>query len=1142
MSDANSIISIGVGLATFAATGSPQAGQWAYLGTSVALGVINPAQVDGGPRLQDLKASALEYGTPIPPCYGSPRVPGIWAWASDKQTVESTEGGKGGPEVTSYSYKQDVLIILADGEIADVRRVWSNGKLIWSQADDATDATVAASADTPAWDAIEVFNGAAEQLPWTVYEAAVGVGNAPAMRGRAYVGITGLNLGNSGYAPQLTFEIVTQATADFSATQLWEFQTPAEQDPNNVFVGSLDPDNVFTVPIGIPTTFRYFPYGLYQDGTFATYAEALALAESQVGDNATDNFDNVTDIAYTLTSVDLSESVGNFVVETRTYHVTFNTNIGPGETDYFFQLKYGSGDYSLTTADGVSRDVTAVEFPLDLHLSGDSDNEGQYAFGTSDAAMVLSHAGTLDPVNRYAINGVGVYPVTTSFGYGGNGPRYQYAKVGAKIFIYEKEPSYVRAFDYADGTQTGVSAELTLLSSSQIWCMCADASTIYLAMPFGGTTGGIRRMSTATLEFNDSDVGIPYPSGATGSGTKWWIFLNADDELCAYFGQKVYLYDTGTATWSVDLDLTGTAYDGDHFIHNPIYRRGGLFVVQDMVASEGARWQGLGVLERTTREPVPLSEVVLDLCLRAGLDEAYVDVTELATTYVRALAVSQVTSARAVIEQLMAAYLFTATEGDTLRFVMRGGASAATLAFDDLGAGEGSAAAEPLPITRRSDIEIPAQVAITYSNFDADYQQATEYSDRLIGTATGVATAQLALAFTAQEAKRIADTRLLDGALAATSIGPVGITQEWAELEPTDVVTVVDETGSTFRARIERITDAAGVRSLELAIDDASVLSSAALSSSEYTGSTVVRALSDTLLDLLDIPILRDADDNAGHYVAVGPDSAAGTWPGAAVFRGIANAGYIEQVRVTDRTVIGTTSGVLPDWAGGVVFDETSTVTVEVSGTLSSYTRDAILQGTADAYLIGDEVIYAKTAALVSAGVYTLSGLLRGRRGTEWATGSHETGERVVRLQLGGLRRIVSTNAELGTEYSFKAPTFGRSLASATEELFTNTAVGLKPFAPVDLRVTGGPSSWVVTWLRRTRLSCRFTGALGINVPLGEAAESYVVEVYDGSDALVSTATVTAPTATVTASAGYTVRVYQVSATVGRGYPSSIEL
>ena len=131
---------------------------------------------------------------------------------------------------------------------------------------------------------------------------------------------------------------------------------------------------------------------------------------------------------------------------------------------------------------------------------------------------------------------------------------------------------------------------------------------------------------------------------------------------------------------------------------------------------------------------------------------------------------------------------------------------------------------------------------------------------------------------------------------------------------------------------------------------------------------------------------------------------------------------------------------------------------------------------------------------------------------------------------------------------AFLGVTIGARLDSATAQTFTLTGEGLRPYAPVNLRQAPQPSGdLVLTWDRRTRYQ---TNLLTGVVPLGEAAEAYDVEIYSGATLKRTLASAT-PTATYTAAqqvadfgatqAHVSTRIYQRSATVGRGTPLIFE-
>lgn len=547
-----------------------------------------------------------------------------------------------------------------------------------------------------------------------------------------------------------------------------------------------------------------------------------------------------------------------------------------------------------------------------------------------------------------------------------------------------------------------------------------------------------------------------------------------------------------------------------------------------------------------------LQSVVEALCERCGIPAGKFDASALAaiTKPVRALVIGQVTSVRSVLEQLMSAYFFESYVTDKLYFVPRAGSVLDTIDADDMGAGLESPEDETLPTQIGSDLEIPAQVSVSYSNVDADYTTATEHSDRLLSGQVSTSVVQLPLGFTAAEGKGIADAIVIDG-YASRVTGTFSVPIAYAELTPTDVVAVPDADGNVYRVRIVRRTDEGPLLKFEWVLDDASAVESAGITSDDYTPTVDVALPGETIMELLDIPLMRDAENTLGHYVAA--TSSGTTWPGASISRSLDDVEYAEAARVSERAILGVTTTTLAAFTG-VGFDERNTVTVRLSyGTLSSSTRAGLLaDASINNMMIGAELVRFRTATFVSDGVYTLSGLLRGQKGTEWAMAGHTSADVVVLIQTAGIRYVAIDLPSLSAERHYKGVTLGKSLASVSSEPFTCEGVSLKPLAPVNLRRTVGTGNQItVTWNRRTRLACTFVGAAGISVPLGELTESYEVDVVLISGSVLKR-TITASSASaiytaamqtadgIGASTPIRFDVYQMSAVVGRGYAGSL--
>lgn len=547
-----------------------------------------------------------------------------------------------------------------------------------------------------------------------------------------------------------------------------------------------------------------------------------------------------------------------------------------------------------------------------------------------------------------------------------------------------------------------------------------------------------------------------------------------------------------------------------------------------------------------------LQNVVEDLCEAAGMPVGTYDATALAsiTKPVRAFVLSQVATSRSAIEQLMSAYFFEAYVTDKLYFVPRAGSVLDTIDADDMGAGLEAPDDETLPTQVGSDLEIPAQVSVSYSNVDADYTTATEHSDRLLSGQVSTSVVQLPMGFTSAEGKGIADAIVVDG-YASRVTGTFSVPLAYAERTPTDVVAVPDADGNVYRVRIVRRTDEGPLLRFEWVLDDATAIESAGITSEDYTPTVGVALPGETVMEVLDIPLMRDAENTLGHYVAA--TSSGTTWPGASISRSLDDVEFSEAARVSERGILGVTTTTLGNFTG-IGFDERNTVTVSLSyGTLSSSTRAGLLaDASVNNIMIGAELVRFRTATFVSDGIYTLSGLLRGQKGTEWAMAGHTSSDVVVLIQTAGIRYVAIDLPSLSAERFYKGVTLGKSLASVTGESFTCEGVSLKPLAPVNLRRTVGTGNQItVTWNRRTRLACTFTGAAGISVPLGELTEAYEVDVVlIAGSVLKRTLSVTSASAIYTAAmqtadgigASTPIRfdVYQMSAVVGRGYVASL--
>jgi hypothetical protein len=535
-----------------------------------------------------------------------------------------------------------------------------------------------------------------------------------------------------------------------------------------------------------------------------------------------------------------------------------------------------------------------------------------------------------------------------------------------------------------------------------------------------------------------------------------------------------------------------------------------------------------------------LAAIVSDLSQRAGLDASQIDVTRL-SNLVDGFVINGQTTSRSAIDALRKAYFFDAVESDgAVKYVARGGGVAATIDRDNLIPSGNQNERDTLSIVRKQELELPQKIDVVYINKDADYQQGNQHSERSVTNSVGVETLGLPIVMTNQSAKVVADVTLYNDWIGRTSYS-FNLPIEYAKIEPTDIVTV------TIGDAIHKIRVTSthfgtpGIIKITGIAEDVTAYDFYREPGNIPSQTGVVTDPGDTVLALLDLPAFPTDNANQGYlrYAVSGKEAA---WKGSVVFRSDDDGENYSQILSIAATAA---SGVaLTALSDGVtdIFDEENSVDVSILGNaqLEGVSELAVLNG-ANLAKIGDEIIQFKFATLISDGKYTLSGLLRGRLGTEWAASTHETGEDFVLLD-NNIAKELMPNSVIGIARLYKGVSVGHSLADTDSEAFTYTAQALKPYSPVHITGTRDGDDLTINWIRRTRINGGWQD--NVDVSLGEESEAYEVDILDGS-MVVRTITVTSPTASYTAAqqtddfgaqqASVDVVVYQLSAIVGRG-------
>jgi len=1062
-----------------------------------------------GTRLTDLKVQTSTYGNMIPVVYGVIRVSGNVIWATDivetrhEDTVEQDGGGmgKGGPpsvEQTSvtYTYAANIAVGLCEGEIAGVRRIWANGKLIYDIGD--SNFTLVSSFGVTGGGSLRVYPGNETQTPDGLIQAHQGVNNTPAFRGLAYVVFENFQLADFGnQIPNLTFEVVKQG---FYHTQGIRVATSGaagmsfavimyNPTDNDVYVANPGNGDIFRISLATNTVvatgnsshlvgiiawlynpvnskiYAWTPSAFYEvdPTTFLTKFAWDALAFSGIGGDA-NQFLNIVD-------TQVERLYGSYItlsMGTITSRLNVMDATNPSNDNAIFQYQWGGNDVSLRILD-----------PATGYLWGDNSD------GSSATPSKFAN-----------------WDVRSGSG----------------------QPAYV--FDVPN----------TNLNRANAMAMMIDhASRRLMAYYNGNSSNGyicIIDLDTQTIV---STTQVPVANGGNNP------LFNTQERHVFYIsaGNKIVHFDVDTATYTQDnypfsgiSDIVSSAYDPNTDSE--------LWGGRDSVTGTGL-FRNLGL--RLTPDPHSLASIVEDLCTRVNLTSSDLNLSLLDGS-VDGYFISNISTVRACLQQLMQAFYFDATESDyKIKFVPRGQASALTIDADNLGAYTYSdTPPDIITITRAQDLDLPREVSVVYFNKNQNYEQGTQYSRRIDKENKKVETVTFPIAMDDTKGKAVADVLLYDFWVGRTTYEFM-TTLAYSALEPTDVITVTNGS-ATYSIRIVTKEQDAGLIKFTGVDEVPAIYTQDSPGAPSIDPNNTIYFPSPTRLFFLDIPCLRDADNNPGVYIGASPSNPNAPWRGSQILRSVDNGNsYQEVTSFFGASTSGMASTVLGNWTGGNQFDFKNTVTIMmISGELADVSELQAFNGF-NLALLGDEIIIFRDVELISTGVYKLSCLLRGRFGTEQYMSTHVAPERFIMLN-NAVHRYNETVNDINSTYLYRPITFGNDLFSAPNIPLQDTGVCLKPLTAVHIKGSRNVSlDILIDWVRRTRITGGWNDYA--DVPIGEATEAYQVDIYNGSD-VVRTIDSTTPSVTYTAAqqvadfgstqSSVDIVIYQMSEIVGRGF------
>lgn len=1026
-----------IGAVVGAYFGNPQLG-WA-IGSAVG-GAVDP-EIIKGPSIGDIiDQTALEGGPrPIVFALSKPMAGNIIAQGPPRIVRKRTRQGKGGPKVETESVYRTYAIGVCEGECSFVR-IWRNGQLVYDILDAARNEvgsitlfgqTIATGTANGAFmEHARFFDGTFEQLPSPDLETVLGVGTTPAHRGTTYMVMADEDLTDlRGAIPQWTFQ-VQRCPVQVPMILALSKDGP---DSTHQVMRSTDGENFsLVVTPEVPSS-----PGTGFSWSGMAHARALDLIVAVAEDNGGPIMVS-EDGGATWELIDYSFAIGGLGWKAVAWHPTLGL---------FAAVRPDATQAIGTSPDG--RNWTLQSTPSFLGATSIIAVEG--------GMFVAGEAGVADHIVMTSSDGTSWSLRTTPVGTNIHDLIYKAQHVwsidrGADVFMMES------------------------LNGGVTW------STIALEPGFGLGDMAIQSGNNNRMVFV-SVFGVGYSDDQGGT------FNTLDDSLTTGWEGACY----------------SEAFGGFYISNGPSGASGirvakmadGFEALQVMTtpgSADGGQWDKLLAIDSASAGgecTFTVAQVVTEICERAGLPASLIDVTQLESQICRGFLVVNSYPAFTALRSLSEVFLFDAASFDgKVNFVRRGANTVATITENDMLDDEAE-----IEQARRSDpISIPRVLNLNYHDVGGgiatDKQTSERSGDR---RSVGEANIQSAVLMSANEA-----------AQAAAINHKIMIEDQRGELKfclgdnfiglvPSDNA-IVQWQGRSVRARIAEVDTNDGYQEYRCLHDRQSAYTSnvEGIPPAPQTPppSSVVGP---TLVQPIDIHILKDADDNVGllYYVAV--SGVLQAWQGALVELSLdGGANYVDSASTSISSVIGELISTLADHPAEFP-DDVNTVSIRIHTPFADLVNTDLtgMMNGANLAIIGDELIQFATADELVEGTWQIGNLLRGRKGSESV--AHAVGERFVLLDPSTLNIIPASLADIGRALTFRATSFGEPVETGIVVTMTFNGQSQIEREPAYLMAHRDGSDMVVSWQGVGRLGS------GAAVVHGARFAGYRVTFDDGA-------------------------------------------
>lgn len=1102
------------------------------LGITVAVNALayavtpRPSVVTRGPRISDLRVTSSAYGKPIPLLEGRYRLPMNIVWSTGIEEVETKKkvGGKGGGGQTdiTYSYYASFSGGICAGVVDDVVRMWADGKLMY----DKTGTTTSVLKDGLTF---RFYGGTADQLPDSLIQADKGA-NTPGFRDLCHIVFDRMPLADFGNRiPNITVEV----TADIddmddilaAGRRPTVIGTPMSEPPgvlqsvdSKVLAVDWERGHVYTVDSSGSTSetgIRRF--------NLSDMVETKQILSIDAFDDPVDAPGNNMAISSSGDVVlDLGGGNSTPLVRLDPVSLTETARFGVSssspnmEPTNFTQPRILITNYTendsekidfLIMANFFGGGVGILRLP-DLEYVYDSTTGGDSLGDTSSARGICSGFRGGNFCDVYVATGAGYGTPSSAdmniwrvriHSYAAYDPdRPTSAFQGIETFLVKA----MSPGDIIPGETSLREAGLQLMydqvDNNLMFFAEADSDGQEYFIKIDSSNGDILWRSEVTAKpgtilldrFNNMEINGKYV-GFMAQGVGGFLVDTSTGEVL--LDRAVFDAPTATANNSGSYDSDTNSWVG--------------------ISSTGiiSRW----FFDRKVLDGISVGSIVRRLSARVGLTTDDVDTTDIDADVIPGYAVMTQTTARGAIEPLSSAYFFDGVESDfKMKFVKRGQGSVRTITQDDLGYID-EFRGEFFIESRIQEVELPEQFSIAYVDVDNDYMDGYQHAKRIKEPAGSMRSSNI-IEF---------DFTAAIGVDLAKQIVEMGLYSAWQErdqytyntawthidLDPTDRITLAMDGGDVFQPRI--ITADIGVNLLiefsGVSEGDSSYSSDSIGYSGDGVPAQVVRSSYLTQLILMDSPLLRDSHEPASRafsptYFFMGGYGGS-DWVGAALYGSPDNVSYSEIGRLATPMTWGSALSALgdPPQSNPFITDEINSmrVVMEYGGDdIAGVTQLEMLNranGMAVIKLNGEvEIIQFRDVVQESDGSFTLSGFLRGRRGTDTMTTGHSVGERVILLESTAGALFSLTSGELDVLRYYRPVGSGQTLDGTDTDTLNSEGRALMPYAPRHVAAVASGSDVLIEWVRRTRIGGALQNNFG-GVPLNEDTEEYEIEIID---------------------------------------------